>query len=245
MHALRTATGTEARLMLREPLLLFFGLAFPTLLLIILGLVPALSEPAPQFGGIRFIDYFAPSIIVLTLAMIALQGMANVLATYREQGVLRRLSVTPVSPAVVLIAQLIVNVVIAVTSTVLVVVVGRLAFDVPLPQHLLGFVAAFLVGITALYGIGMVIAAVSPTARVAQGLATMVYLVVIFFGGVMLPRFLLPDVIVRLGAYVPPGVQPLLDAWMGAAPPEGLHLFIMAGIAVVASAAAARLFRWE
>ena len=245
MHALRMATKTEARLLAREPLLLFFGLAFPTLLLVILALVPALSEPDPNFGGARFIDYFAPSIIVLTLAMVALQGMANVLATYREQGVLRRLSVTPVSPTIVLVAQLIVNLVIAVTSTALVAIVGRVAFGVPLPQHLLGFVAAFLAGITALFGIGMVIAAVSPTARVAQGLATMAYLVVIFFGGVMLPRFLLPDVIVTLGAYVPPGVQPLLDAWIGAAPPRGLHLLIMAGVAVVAAAAAARLFRWE
>ena len=245
MHALRTATKTEAKLLAREPLLLFFALAFPSLLLAVMGLIPALTQPDPNFGGARFLDIFAPSIIVLTLAMIALQGMANVLATYREQGVLRRLSVTPVSPAIVLVAQLIANVVIAVVSTTLVIAIGRIAFDVPLPQHLLGFVVAYLVGMTALFGIGMIIAAVSPTARVAQGLATMAYLIVIFFGGVMLPRFLLPDVIVRLGAYVPPGVQPLLDAWIGTAPPEGLHLLIMAGIAIVAAAAAARLFRWE
>lgn len=245
MHALITATRTEARLLGREPLLLFFGLVFPTLLLVVLALVPALSQPDTEFGGARFIDYFAPSVVVLTLAMIALQGMANVLATYREQGVLRRLSVTPVSPVIVLIAQLVVNFAVAVASTTLVVSVGRIAFDVPVPRHLLGFVVAFVVGITALFGIGMLIAAVSPTARVANGLATMAYLAVIFFGGVMLPRFLLPDVIVEIGAYVPPGVQALLDAWIGTAPPEAGHLLIMAGIALVAAALAARLFRWE
>ena len=127
------------------------------------------------------------------MAMIAPQGVANVLAAYREQGVLRRLSVTPVSPAIVLVAQLALNVGLAVISTALVVAVGRIAFDIPLPQHLPGFIAAFVVGMTALFGLGLIIAAVAPSSRAAGGMATMAYVAIIFFGGVMLPRFLLPD----------------------------------------------------
>lgn len=245
MHALLTTTKIEARLLAREPLALFFSIIFPTLLLTVMGLIPALTEPSEEFGGIRFIDYFAPSIIVITLAMIALQVVPNTLAAYREQGVMRRLSVTPASPANVLIAHLATNLGLALLSIMLVMAVGRIAFDIPLPRHMAGFIMAFIAGITALFAVGLIIAAVARTTRAAGGLATLAFMLVLFFGGVYLPRFLLPDVIVRIGAYTPPGVQALLDGWIGTAPPSGTHLLIMALIAVAAATVAAKLFRWE
>jgi ABC-2 type transport system permease protein len=245
MHALRKITETEARLFLREPLGVFFSLIFPTLLLTVLALIPALREPSDDMGGVRFIDFFAPSLVVITLAMVCLQVVPNALAAYREQGVLRRLAVTPVHPGFILIAHLAVNLTIAVISTVVVIAVGRLAFDIPLPHFMLGFVVAFALGITALFAIGLIVAAVAPTTRAAGAIATVAFIVVMFFGGVYVPRFLLPDAITRLGAYVPPGVQALQDGWIGTAPPQGLHLLIMAGIALVATVAAAKLFRWE
>jgi ABC-2 type transport system permease protein len=245
MHALRKITEIEARLLAREPLALFFSLVFPTLLLTVLGLIPAMREPSEVMGGISFIEFFAPSLVVFTLGMVCLQVVPNALAAYREQGVLRRLSVTPVHPALILIAQLVVNFALAVISTVLVMAVGVLAFGIPLPHFLLGFVVAFVVGITALFAVGLIIAAVAPSTRAASGMATVVFTAAMFFGGVYVPRFVLPDAITRIGAYVPPGVQALQDGWTGAAPPQALHLFIMAGIALVATAVAARLFRWE
>jgi ABC-2 type transport system permease protein len=245
MHALRKITETEARLLAREPLSMFFSLVFPALLLTVLALVPALREPSEDMGGVRFIDFFAPSLVVITLAMICLQVVPNSLAAYREQGVLRRLAVTPVHPGYILIGHLVVNLAVAVISTVLVIAVGRIAFDIPLPHFLLGFVAAFALGITALFAIGLIVAAVAPSSRAAGAMATVVFIVVMFFGGVYVPRFLLPDAITRIGAYMPPGVQALQDGWIGAAPPQALHLLIMAGIALVATAAAAKLFRWE
>lgn len=245
MHALLTTAKMEARLLSREPLALFFSIVFPTLLLTVMGLIPALTEPSEEFGGVRFIDYFAPTIVVITLAMVALQVVPNALAGYREQGVMRRLSVTPANPANILIAHLGLNFGLAVASTVLVMAVGRIAFDIPLPRHMLWFVLAFIVGVTAVFALGLIIAAVAPTTRAAGGLATLAFMLVMFFGGAYLPRFLLPDVIVRIGAYTPPGVQAMLDGWIGATPPSGAHLLIMGGIAVAAATAAAKLFRWE
>jgi ABC-2 type transport system permease protein len=65
-----------------------------------------------------------------------------------------------------------------------------------------------------------------------------------FLGGVYLPRVFLPDFLVRIGDHTPPGVQAMLDAWMGVAPAP-IQLATMAVITVIAGAAAARLFRWE
>ena len=114
----------------------------------------------------------------------------------------------------------------------------------PLPRHPLGFALAFMLGTAALLSLGLLVAAVARTTKAAQALAVLLFLVTMFFGGVYLPRFLLPDFVARIGDYTPPGVQALLDAWTGT-PPQPLHLGIMAVIAVVGRRRRGELFRWE
>jgi ABC-2 type transport system permease protein len=65
-----------------------------------------------------------------------------------------------------------------------------------------------------------------------------------FLGGVYLPRYLLPEVLIEIGNYTQPGVQGLQDAWLGTAP-QLLPLVVLAGITVVVGTVAARVFRWE
>ncbi|NED99652.1 ABC transporter permease [Phytoactinopolyspora halotolerans] len=257
MSTLQKVTLVEGKLFLREPMSVIFGVFFPTALLLGLGAIPALREPSEEFDGARFVEVWAPTALVLGIGILGLQHIPNVVSSYRENRILRRISTTPVHPATLLVAQLIVALAAAVAAAVLLIVAAWLVLDVPLPQEPLWFTVAFLVGFAAVLAIGMLIAAVAPNTRLANGLAMVAYMVAMFAGGVFLPRFLLPDALVRIGDYTPPGVQALLDAWSGdeavasavgvssAGPPELLQLGIMALIAVVAGWAAARLFRWE
>ncbi|MEH1124278.1 ABC transporter permease [Micromonospora sp. CPCC 206061] len=256
MSTLLRTTVVEARLFLREPTAAILGVLSPTLILLVLGAVPALREPSKEYDGARFVELWAPSALVLGIGVVALQHVTGVLATYRENGVLRRLSTTPVHPGKLLLAQLIVALVACLVAGALLVGAAWLVLDVPLPRHPLTFVAAFAVGFGAVLAIGALIAAVAPSSRVAGGLATLVYMVVMFAGGVFLPRFLMPDALVRMGDYTPPGVQALLTAWSGnpavlATVDAGtggtriVQLAIMALVAVAAGLAAAKLFRWE
>jgi ABC-2 type transport system permease protein len=244
MTALGKLVQIEARLFLRDPMSFTIGLLLPTVVLIGLGAIPILREPSPDMGGQRFIDYFAPSTIVMAVAVIGLTNLPAVLATYREQGVLRRMRTTPIHPAKLLLAQLIVNIGASLASALLVITAGKLVFDVPMPQHPWGFAIAFVLGISSVFAIGMLVAAVAPTARAASGLSTVLFMSVMFFGGVYLPRFMLPDAVARIGDYVPPGVQSLLDAWTGTAPAV-IPLVAMAATALAAGAVAARVFKWE
>jgi ABC-2 type transport system permease protein len=117
-------------------------------------------------------------------------------------------------------------------------------FGIAVPNHPLAFALTFLLGLSSLSALGMLVAALAPTARAAGGLAWVLFVLVMFVGGVYVPRFVLPHFLVVLGNYVPPGVQALQDAWLGAAP-SPLYLAIMAAITLVAGALAARVFRWE
>jgi ABC-2 type transport system permease protein len=115
---------------------------------------------------------------------------------------------------------------------------------VPAPRHPLGFAATFLLGTAAVFAVGLLIAARSPRARAATGVGSVLFMLAMFFGGVYLPKYLLPDWLVRIGDYVPPGAGVLWDTWVGTGP-KWLPLAVLAGIALAATAGAARFFRWE
>jgi ABC-2 type transport system permease protein len=244
MNELRSLIRTEARLLFREPISWLAAIALPTVILLVFGSMFGPAKPDPAFGGLRFIDVFVPSLVVITVGTLGVQTLPIRLATYREKGILRRLSTTPVHPLRLLAAQLAIYAVTAVIALVLLVVVARLAYGVPLPRDPIGYVAAFLTGLTSLFAVGLLLAAVAPSSRVATAVAIPVFFAVMLLGGVYLPRVFLPEVLIRIGDFSPPGVHGLQDAWMGTAP----QLAPLAGMAiatVVLGALAVRLFRWE
>jgi ABC-2 type transport system permease protein len=246
MTRLTKLTVTEARLFLRDPTAWFFALVFPPLLLAILGAVPAFREPDAELGGLRVIDLYVPILVGFVLAMLAISVLPSYLATYREKGILRRLSTTPVPPSNLLAAQLAMGLALAVGAAAVVIGVGAVAFGTDLPEQLAGFLVAFVLAAAALYAIGMLIAAVAPSGKAAAAIGTVLWFPVMFFAGLWVPREALPDTVNRIGDFTPlgAGVQAMQDAWNGAWP-DPLHLGVMAAFAIGASLAAARLFRWE
>ncbi len=87
------------------------------------------------------------------------------LATYREQGILRRLSTTPVPPSWILGAQLAVHLCIAATALVILMVVGTAGFGLRSPASLGGFVLGVVLSMIATFGIGLWITGVARNAR--------------------------------------------------------------------------------
>jgi ABC-2 type transport system permease protein len=234
----------EWRLLRREPLLLFFGLVFPLLLLVVMGIA---SDGADQdLGGLTLIQVYVPMLIAFNLAMFGISSLPAALSIYRERGVLRRLATTPVAPWRMLAAQLAVNAAIAVAAMIVVLTVARLAFDVALPGQALGFVAAFALTAAALFAIGLVIGSVAPTARSANAIGTLTWFPLMFFAGLWIPREAMGNTLRAVSDVTPlgAGVGAIQDAMAGSFPDVG-HLAVLAAYALVAAALATRLFRWE
>jgi ABC-2 type transport system permease protein len=244
MTELAKITAVEAKLFLRDPASWIVTILLPTFILVVLGIIPGLNRPEAVFGNQSFIHVFVPSLIVITLATLGVNMLPIRLSTYREKGILRRLSTTPVKPGALLAAQIIICMAVAVAAVMLAVIVGKLAFDIPLPQNIPGFLITLALGMSSLFALGLLVAAVARTTRVGTALTLPIFFLVMFLGGVYLPRMFLPEFLIRIGDYTPPGVQAMLDTWAGASP-QPLQLAVMAAITVVAGVAAARLFRWE
>jgi ABC-2 type transport system permease protein len=247
MSALATLTKTEARLFVRDPMALFWGLAFPAGLLVIIGLVfPGAQDPSPDLGGFRLVDLYAPVALGLALATLGISVLPVILATARERGVLRRLATTPVHPARMVMAQLLVHLAVAVVSGILAVAIGVAFLKVTVPENLPGFILAFLLGAASMFGIGLLIGALAPTASSAQGIGLTVYFPLLFFAGVYFPREVMSDGLRQISDLTPSGaaVQALGDAWAGRSA-SASSLLVMAAFAIVTALVAIRFFRWE
>ncbi|MFJ7057345.1 ABC transporter permease [Streptomyces griseobrunneus] len=236
----------ETRLFLREPGSLFWVFAFPSVLLVILGFVPAFKEAQDDLGGRRVIDLYVPISILLAMITAGVQAMPPVLTAYRERGILRRMSATPVRPSALLAAQILLHGAACLGSALLVTVVGRTAYGVPLPGHLPGYLLALLLSVAAALTLGATICALSRTAKAATAVGSVAYLVMMFTAGVWLPVQAMPDILRRIVEITPFGAasQALEQAASGSRP-DLIHLGILTLWTVVTGIAASRMFRWQ
>jgi ABC-2 type transport system permease protein len=246
MQTFAKLTLTELKLFLRDPTALFFAVIFPPILLGALGVIPAFREPSEDLGGQRVIDLYVPITIVFVLAMLAISVVPTYLATYREKGILRRLSTTPVRPRSLLLAQLVMGMGMALVAVTLVLGVGVAVYGTAIPDQLLGYLVAFVLAAAASFAVGLLIAAVAPSGKAASGIGTILFFPMMFLAGLYFPREVMPETLRRIGDFTPlgAGVQALQDATTGAWP-QPLHLAVLAAFAIGASLFAAKLFRWE
>ncbi|MBT2226316.1 ABC transporter permease [Nonomuraea sp. NEAU-A123] len=244
---MRKLLFVETKLHLRQWPTMVFTIGLPLALLLGLGSIPDLGKPDPAMGGQRFIDTQLPAqMTLLAVLTLACSVLPAVLVTYREQGVLRRMSTTPVPPGRLLAAQLIINLAIGTVSVFLLVVLGYVVLGAAMPKQLPGFVLVFLLGSAALLALGLVIASIAPTGKSAPGIGSVVMFPLMFVAGMWIPREVMPDALRVVSDYsvAGPFAQALRDTWAGHAP-QPLHLIVMVAGLLVFGGIAIRLFRWE
>jgi ABC-2 type transport system permease protein len=237
---------TEAKLLLRERIVPIWGFGLPLILLVVFGSISSDSQPDPSLGGKPLMYLYLPVVILMGAALICLIASSGTLAGYRERGVLRRFGTTPAGATRLLAAQLITIMTLTVTMAALVMVVARLKYHVPVPAQFGGFVLALLLAILALMSIGLCIASVAKTSKVAMGLGALCFYPMMFFSGLWLPIPKMSPVLQDVSHATPLGsaVTAMSDALGGTFPPLG-YLGIMAGWAIVTGLLARRIFRWE
>jgi ABC-2 type transport system permease protein len=236
----------EAKRMLRNFPPLFFGLAFPVMVLAIFGGIYG-NEPDDLWGGRGTVDVSVPAYVGLVVAVAGLMSFPLGMVEYRSRGFLRRLKATPARPSYFLLAQVLVNLVICALGIGLLITVGFLAFDLTPPDNPLAFTGIALLSAAAMFGIGMVIASIAATESTALIIANLVYFPMIFLTGATVPLELMPDTMRRISDALPLSyaIDALKWAWLGdGAMPTGA-LFVLGGTIAVSGVIAALLFRWE
>jgi ABC-2 type transport system permease protein len=249
-RALGLLVATEMKIGLRRPVGVVVAVAIPLVLLVIFGSIPATTRPAASLGGISFFTLYVPTLLVFILVAVGLGGLPQQLAAYREQGVLRRLSTTPVPPSWLLAAQLILSLILATIGIAILLGVGAIAFNLAFPPTLGGCLVALvslLLTVAATLGLGLCAAALASSPQVAGALQALFFYPLAFFSGLYIPiQELHSEVLSTIAKVLPTGAgfNALHASFLGHSP--GVEpLLVLAAWAIGCSIAAARLFRWE
>ncbi len=247
MRGLNQLILMSLRLYLREPIAMFFTVAFPPMLVLIFGAMFG-NDPTPTFGGRGSMDVSMPAYTALILGTVGIMTAAINISSYREIGVLRRFRATPLQPASLIVADVIANLAMTVIGMVALVLVGRLLYHVHFEGNV-GLVAlAVVLSGLAMMAIGYMIAGLAPTARTAQIVGMAIFYPMMFLSGTGMPLEVMPATIRRIADFLPlTYVGKLLRGlWFGE--PWSAHLLegaVLGGILLICTVLAARFFRWE
>jgi ABC-2 type transport system permease protein len=247
MNSLWKMTWMESKLFLREPVGAFFTLIFPLIMLFLFGMIYG-NNPPPGTGSQGAIDTLIPAFTAMTIGIAGLMSITITLATYRENGILRRLRTTPVSPLVVMAAQVVVVFTMTALGVLLLVAAGKLVYHVNFAGNLFSMLGGFILGCLSFFGIGFILAGVMPTARTAQVVAMVLMYPMLILSGAAWPRELMPAAIQNISAFVPLTyvVNLLRGLWAGEA--WGAHLLdvgILLGMLLLGIIISTKTFRWE
>lgn len=238
-------TYIELKLQLREPVGLFFTLAFPVMLLVLFGAI--FGNEAEEFlGGYGQVDLSMSGYIGMIIGTIGMLGIPITLSNYRERGILRRLRATPLQSGSVLWSQVAAQTLITVVGILLLFIAGMVLFDLRIPDGDVSIILAILLSAFSFFAIGFVLAGILPTARTAQAVGMAIFYPMLFLSGAAIPRFIMPEFVQQIAELLPLTHVVILieDLWL-----KGtwnlISLAVVTAVLILGLVLSRFTFRWE
>ena len=233
----------ETKLFVREPFALFFALAFPLIILVIMGAVFSMT---PYAGAPNSTTYYAGAALAMVVAAVAFVGVPVELAAYRERGVLRRYRASGIPVWAIFGSQLVVAGVITLLGAAILWAAGSFDGRMAAPIDPVVLALGVLVAMFGLVGLGLVLGAILPNARVAQGIGLLVFFAAYLLSGGGPPREAMPDTMRTISDIDPVtrAIAAIHGPWfLGTS--TGLDLVVLAAMGIGGLAIAALVFRWD
>ena len=188
---------------LRDRTALIFTFSFPALLLLLFGVIFGEQADVP---GVSVAQIFSASMIAYGIMSTAFITMGAGIAVDREDGTLKRLRGTPVTVTAYLLGKLILVFVISLAEVVLLLAVGFLLFDMPVPEpgKWVTFAWLFVLSVTACTLLGIAASSLVRSARSAGAILNVPVVALQFISGVFVhPITQLPDWLITVASIFP------------------------------------------
>jgi ABC-2 type transport system permease protein len=226
----------------RNPAVVAFTAAMPLLLAVFLSLIMGEQE------GFT-IDYYLPNMLGISLMWLGVFATAQPLVEQRDQGIFRRMAVTPLSRQAMLAGQVMFRVSVGLFQAALFLAAGRIDFGLQVRGSWFLLIAATVMGALVFVTLGYVLAAVARNQEAAPVIAQPVQMAMMFLSGTLLPTAMLPEGmqwVVRLVplTYVADALRQVVSA-VPALFPLWLDFAARAGWILIFFLLSVRLFRWE
>lgn len=150
-----------------------------------------------------YVDFLVPGIMAMAIMTSCIFSLSPTIVRLREQGVMRRLWVTPLGKASFLASHVLFRLLIAVAQTLLLIAVAFTLLDTRLVLPILPVFAFVVLGNLNGAAISFVIAGFAKTPEVASTIANVVSIPMLFFCGVFVPMEIMPPKAIPLLRLLP------------------------------------------
>ncbi len=213
------------------------------------GTPAAVAVESTENTGVRYIDWLFPGLLGMNILGTGIWGIGFGLTDTRQRKLLRRFLVTPMRRSSFLLSFMLFRMVFLVIEVAVLVLFAIFVLGIPQRGSFLLLGGLLLIGATAFYGLGVLVASRARTVEGASGLMNFVMMPMWLFSGVFFSYERFPEV-----------VHPLIQALPLTALNDALRATMLEGAGVTAVLPAAlvlvawgagsfflalRIFRWE
>jgi ABC-2 type transport system permease protein len=216
------------------------------------GRAPAFQLASQQVEdkSLKPIQYLAPGLLGWAIASGAAFAAATTLVGWRQNKLLRRLRLAPISTTSVVAARIGMTVAVAVIQLFVFLAIATLPyFGLKLTPYWWMSIPIVICGTLAFMSIGLLVGAVAKTQQAATSIANLIILPMAFLGGAFIPLQFAPQWLREVSyalplRYLVVGMQDVMARGLGAA--SGLPAIgVLLGFAAVLTLISVRVFRWD
>jgi ABC-2 type transport system permease protein len=150
----------------------------------------------------RFIEFFVPGIIAMSVMTSSLSGAVTMNAELRQKGVIRKLSTTPITHGDWVLSNILYQVILAVMAATAILLVSYAVFHVSL--RIDAWLPAFIVlEVFAFAGVGMILTRVAKEAESAMAAANAIMYPMMFLSGSFFPLEMMPGFLQEIARLLP------------------------------------------
>src|SRR5687767_805469 len=227
-HRGRGALVTAARLALhqfrydqkvfwRNPASVFFTVMLPLIFLFIFATI--FGDEQIEERGVKTTTYYVPAIVSLAVISATLQSLAINLAQDRERGLLKRVRGTPLPTQIFVSGRVGNSLVVSILMVLLVAVIGKLVYDVTLPDQTIPAVLLTLaVGAFSFCCLGFALTAAIPSEDAAPAISNATVLPLYFISGIFIPESEIPSGVLHFADAFP--IRHFFEAFFAAWDPN-------------------------
>jgi ABC-2 type transport system permease protein len=175
LHEVRT----QLRLYSRSRELAFFTFLLPLILFVLLGSVYG-HDRIEGYKGSRYLE---AGMLGYGVVSVAFAGLAIFMVVRRESGILKRIRATPLPSWAYVTAVLTATLVAFALNSVVLVVIGKVLFSVPLPDRWFSLVLTLTLGALAFAAMGLGLTTVIRSAEGSSAAVNAIYLPMSFIAG--------------------------------------------------------------
>lgn len=201
MKRFLTFLKVEGKLSLRSPDGIIFGIGMPVGVLLLIAVVAG-SQSA---GGAdySFLQSAFASLLTVGICATAFMGLPLTIADYRDKKILKHFFATPIRPFMILSVQVVIGMLTSFFSAALVSLLAIFGFGYRMEGNPILFIGAFLLVMLSMYSIGMILASLCKTVKIANVVTTFVYFPMLFLSGATIPFELFPDTVQKVCNVLP------------------------------------------